>query len=149
MTFRSFVTGEDDELKSAYDVFHKAVVHEQGVVRNATLMTVQQLKPDATAAHQNAKDGLAVTQRLESNTKSLLADTTKISQTIESRISCALKEAITLQLRVYTGKDSVAEGEKILDWLSSLSFIEKQRNTFFKHHGATGQRLIDTSEFQT
>ena len=57
--FRNLVSGEDDELSTAYAHFHKMVEQEQGAVRNATLSTVGQIQ--------------AVTGRTDLNTKILMA----------------------------------------------------------------------------
>ena len=86
MTFRSLLSGEDDELKGAYDAFHKAMQHERRVETIATLVSVEQLRLDASTAYLNIEDGLAATQHLQSDTTTLLAETSKINNSINSEI---------------------------------------------------------------
>ncbi|MCJ1394650.1 hypothetical protein MMC18_007530 [Xylographa bjoerkii] len=129
IVFRSLASGEDDELKAAYDHFHKMVRREQGIVRNVIVSGVEQLKLDVDAAHADVKGGLAVTQRIGYDTKILLADAGKIYKSIE-------------------GKENSSERDSILNWLSSLDFHEKQKATFAKHQEGTGQWLLNANEFQ-
>ena len=84
--FRSLVSGEDDELKTAYDHFHKAVDREQGVVRNAILVGVEHLKQDTSDVHTDVRANLAVTECIDRNTKNVVAGTGRIHKYFESRI---------------------------------------------------------------
>lgn len=86
VVFRSLVSGEDDELKAAYDHFHKMVQQEQGIVRNAILAGVEQLKLDVGVARTDVRGGLTMTQRIDRDTKTILADTAKIHRSMESKI---------------------------------------------------------------
>jgi hypothetical protein len=82
--FRNLVSGEDDELSVAYARFHKMVEQEQGAVRNATLAAVRQLQNESTAIHAVVREGLAVTERTDLNTKTLVASTERLHRFLES-----------------------------------------------------------------
>jgi tellurite resistance protein len=66
------LSGQDSELKDAYERFHKMVDQENGAVRNATLRGVEQLKKEAGATHADVKLALATADRTEQNTKTVL-----------------------------------------------------------------------------
>lgn len=83
--FRNLVSGEDDELTSAYAHFHKMVEQEQGAIRNATLAAVEQLKKETSAMHTDVKVGLATTKRTDGNTKTLMASTGRMHKYLESK----------------------------------------------------------------
>ena len=83
--FRNLVSGEDDELSIAYTHFHKMVEQEQGVVRNATLAAVEQLKEKTGAMHIDVNVGLATAKRTESNTTALVATTGRMHECLESK----------------------------------------------------------------
>ena len=86
-TIRSLLSGEDDELKSAYDHFHKMVAREKGIMRNAILLGVEHLKVDASAVHADFKEGLAVTQRIDRNSRIFMTGTERIHKHLESKIA--------------------------------------------------------------
>jgi len=54
----TLVSGQDTELKAAYQHFHRMVQREQGIVRNAILKGVERVKLDATSVHAVATDNL-------------------------------------------------------------------------------------------
>lgn len=56
---RSLVSGEDADLKAAYDRFHKMVEREEGVVRNTTLVGVTDVKSGMHSAQEDLKAVLA------------------------------------------------------------------------------------------
>ena len=83
--FRSLVSGEDDELTTAYAHFHKMVEQEQGVTRNATLVAAEQLKKTASAMHADIRVGLATTERMDGNINTMMASTGRMHKYIESK----------------------------------------------------------------
>ena len=104
---RSLRSGEDDDLKMAYERFNKVVQREQDIVLNTTLVGVEtlklrtlsmhgdvmgslakvdQLQLDTTAIHTNVRDGLTITQRIDENIKSIMAGRRLINQDIESKL---------------------------------------------------------------
>lgn len=83
--FRNLVSGEDDELTTAYAHFHKMVEQEQGAVRNATLAAVEQLRKETSAMRTDVRVDLATTKRMEGNTKNLLASTGRMQIYLESK----------------------------------------------------------------
>ena len=83
--FRNLVSGEDDELATAYSHFHKMVEQEQGAIRNASLAAVEQLKQETGALHTDVKVALATTNRTDGNTKALMASTGRIHNYVESK----------------------------------------------------------------
>jgi hypothetical protein len=143
---RNLVSGEDDELTTAYTHFHKMVEQEQGAVRNATLAAVEQLKRESTAMHVDVREGLAVTERTDLNTKTLIASTERMHGYLESMR--VLRIYPLWCLSQFTGQEAALERDDILTRLSSLDFHEKQRDIFAKHHQGTGQWLLKTDEFQ-
>ncbi|PGH05438.1 hypothetical protein GX51_02962 [Blastomyces parvus] len=106
------LVSEDDELKNAYDHFHKMVDHEGGILRNATFAAVYELKRET--GQQNEK---------------LLDHAKRVHKHLE-------------------GREATLERDKILEGLSSLTFYEKQRDTFAKHHQGTGQWVLRAQKFQ-
>ncbi|KAB5560309.1 ankyrin repeat-containing domain protein [Coniochaeta sp. 2T2.1] len=54
-TLRSLVSGEDVELKSARDRFHKLVEREEGIVLNAILVGIAGLKSNVQSAHTDGR----------------------------------------------------------------------------------------------
>ena len=91
--FRNLVSGEDDELTTAYAHFHKMVEQEQGVVRNATLAVVEQVETKTSAVNADVKEVSATTKRTEGNTETLMAVSGRIHGCLESKNvsgSCSL-----------------------------------------------------------
>ncbi len=83
--FRNLVSGEDDELTTAYAHFHKMVEQEQGAVSNATLAAAEQLRKETSAMHTEVSVGLATAERTEGNTKTLMASTGRMHKCLESK----------------------------------------------------------------
>ncbi len=54
------------------------VQREQGIVRNTILAGVEQLEVNVGVAHTNVRGGLAMTQRIDRDTKTILADMVQI-----------------------------------------------------------------------
>jgi hypothetical protein len=58
-TFRSLVSGEDVELRTAQERFHKLVAREEGVVRNAMFVSVTEVKANVQSAQSEGQKGVA------------------------------------------------------------------------------------------
>lgn len=84
--FKNLVSGEDDELSKAYEHFHKMIAQEEGAVRNATLAAVIQLQKGSTSVHTAMREGFAVTDRIDLNTKALLVGTEHVQTYLASMI---------------------------------------------------------------
>lgn len=69
--FRALSSGEDDELTTAYARFHRAVAREEGVIRNATFVVVNQL---SKASAQNNRFLVEKTERVEKLLLSIMHD---------------------------------------------------------------------------
>ncbi len=82
--FRNLVSGEDDELSTAYAHFHKMIEQEQGAVKNATLAGIGQLQKEFTTMHIAVQEGLAITESMDWNTKTVMATTESLHQYQES-----------------------------------------------------------------
>jgi len=57
-TLRSLVSGEDVDLRAARDRFRKLVEREEGVVRNAILVSVTVVKSNVQSAHADGQKGV-------------------------------------------------------------------------------------------
>ena len=84
--FRNLISGEDDELSAAYAHFHKMVEQEQGAVRNATLVGIGQLQKQFNTMHAVVREGLAITERTDLNTKTTMVSTESLNKYLESMI---------------------------------------------------------------
>lgn len=62
---KALLSGEDSELKEAYENLRKAVEREKGVVRNCILLGVEQGKFHARAAVTGINENLALTERVD------------------------------------------------------------------------------------
>ncbi|KAL8919594.1 MAG: hypothetical protein Q9172_004922 [Xanthocarpia lactea] len=117
--FRNLVSGEDDELTTAYAYFHKTVEQECGAVRNATLAGVEQIKVQAMDLHSDVRHGLATMDINNENTRALIKSW-----------------------------EAIVERENLLDAISTLGFHDKQRDVYEKHHHGTGQWLLSDDRFR-
>ena len=63
------------------------VAREQGIVQNMILLGVEQLKVDASAVHADVRQGLAVMQQVDRNTKISVTGTGRIHKYLESKIA--------------------------------------------------------------
>ncbi|KAK3994869.1 ankyrin repeat-containing domain protein [Cladorrhinum sp. PSN332] len=166
--FRSLVSGEDAVLKSAYDRFHKMVEREEGVVRNAILVGITELKSDIRIA----QNGIAelklnvetmqtdVRSRLEGidgNLQSILTDARSglaVAQDMDGNLKSVpadirkMRNYLWNQEAGRAHQDIVEERDEILTWLSPLNFLEKHHAIFEKHHEGTGKWLLDSDPFQ-
>lgn len=61
---RNLISGEDDELKSAYARFHKAVEKEKGIIQNATLAVVTQHRKEYSQKNRTLVEKTEVMGRL-------------------------------------------------------------------------------------
>ncbi|MCJ1307667.1 hypothetical protein MMC25_001315 [Agyrium rufum] len=128
-TFRTLISGEDDDLKTAYETFHKMVEREQGIVRNATLASVEQMRHNAGTMQADVREGLVITESIVLSTKSIMARTQMLHTNLENQ-------------------EINSERDSVLAWLSSLDFTEKQRSIFAKHQKGTGEWLLSDNRFQ-
>lgn len=83
--FRNLVSGEDDELTTAYAHFHKMVEQEQRVVGNATLAVVEQVEKKTSAMNADIRVVSATTKRTDGKTETLMAVTGRIHGCLESK----------------------------------------------------------------
>jgi hypothetical protein len=81
------LAGEDDELKSAFDHFRKVVLREQGIVRNATLSGVRDLRLETGVLLAEVKQNQALSEHIDRNTDVMVADAGRIHQHFEGEIS--------------------------------------------------------------
>ena len=81
------LAGEDSELETAYASFHKMVEQEQGVVRNATLASVEQLRSETSTAQADMRTVLASSKRTEGNTEALIASNERIHEDMNSKVT--------------------------------------------------------------
>ncbi|KAF9768691.1 hypothetical protein IL306_013959 [Fusarium sp. DS 682] len=128
--FRALLSGEDSELKEAYENLRKAVEREKGVVRNCILLGVEQTKTHAQAAITRINENLTITQCIDHNLKSVMENSNRFNGYLETQ-------------------ETAHERQSLIKWLSSLDFRDKQRSVFSKHHGDTGKWLLESDEFQS
>lgn len=83
--FRNLISGEDEELATAYKTFHKMIDQERAAIGKATLLSVQQINNDTVAMRTDIGAALAATQRVEGQTESLMASTGQARNALESR----------------------------------------------------------------
>ncbi|KAH7216441.1 hypothetical protein BKA60DRAFT_65836 [Fusarium oxysporum] len=127
--FRALLSGEDSELKEAYENLRKAVEREKGVVRNCILLGVEQGKFHARAAVTGINENLARTERIDQKLEYVMEESKRMNGFLETH-------------------EVAVERESLIEWLSSLDFCDKQRSLFSKHHGDTGKWLLHSNEFQ-
>ncbi|KAI8724317.1 hypothetical protein NCS52_00000500 [Fusarium sp. LHS14.1] len=127
--FRALMSGEDTELKDAYDNFHKMVDRERGIVMNAILLRVEQTKNDTRTVVAGVTQNLALADRIDHNLRSIVDESHQMYRHFERH-------------------ETAFERQSIITWLSSLDFREKQRSVFSKRHHGTGQWLLDSVAFQ-
>ena len=88
----------------------------------------------------------AVTVRIEADTKALVARAGRIDD--QSDRECPSGYAFVVISETLQGQQANIYRNDLLNWLSSLNFIEKQEDVFTKCHPGTGQWLVMTTEFQ-
>ncbi|ORY61624.1 ankyrin repeat-containing domain protein [Pseudomassariella vexata] len=137
------LAGEDTELKEAHERFQKMVKLVQGVINNATLLGVHQIK-------DNMKNDRAITKRMDTNISSVMADTRK-TQTIAQRMDGSINTVMagTRRIEQYLeNEESAAERHNILQFLGEFNFHDKQRDVHAKYQEGTGQWLLQGVTFQ-
>ncbi|EMT70529.1 Ankyrin repeat domain-containing protein 50 [Fusarium odoratissimum] len=127
--FRALLSGEDSELKEAYENLRKAVEREKGVVRNCILLGVEKGKFHARAAVTGINENLARAERIDQKLEYVMEESKRTNGYLETH-------------------EVAVERESLIKWLSSLDFCDKQRSLFSKHHGDTGRWLLNSNEFQ-
>lgn len=80
------LAGEDSELKAAFEHLRKVVQREEGIVRNATLAGIQDLKIEVGDVHGGVKENLALTEQIGHNTDVIVARSGEIRQYLESEV---------------------------------------------------------------
>ncbi|RSL87145.1 hypothetical protein CDV31_016307 [Fusarium ambrosium] len=127
--FRALMSGEDAELKDAYDNFHKMVDRERDIVMNAILLRVEQTKNDTRTVVAGMNENLALADRIDHNLRCVMDGSRQMYRYFESQ-------------------ETASERQNIITWFSSLDFREKQKSVFSKRHHGTGQWLLDSVAFQ-
>lgn len=140
------LAGEDSELETAYANFHKMVEQEQGVVRNATLASVEQLRRETSTAQADMRTVLATSKRTEGNTEALIASNERIHENMNSKVT--FDNRLHLASKYVSGRETALERDQLLRKLSSLHFDDNQRDIFDRHLNGTGQWLLNTDKFQ-
>lgn len=140
------LAGEDSELGTAYANFHKMVEQEQGVVWNATLASVEQLRSETSTAKADMGTVLATSKRTEGNTEALIASTKRIHDDMNSKVTFDI--CLHLTSNYVPGREAALERDELLRKLSSLHFDDNQRDIFDRHLDGTGQWLLKTEKFQ-
>jgi len=87
--FRTLVSGEDAELKSAYERFHKTVEQEQDIVIKAILTGVEELKRENSAVHANIRTSLVLAERLDTHLGTAATGVRHICTYVESKVVCS------------------------------------------------------------
>jgi hypothetical protein len=88
--FQTLVSGEDDELSTAYEDFHKAVGRERGAVLNTTLAVVGQLEKGSTGIQADVRETLLIVERTDLNTRALMASTEQLNKSFCSMVAFQL-----------------------------------------------------------
>ncbi|KAL8853770.1 MAG: hypothetical protein Q9221_001413 [Calogaya cf. arnoldii] len=123
------MSGEDNELTAAYAYFHKMVEQEGGAVRNATYAGVEQLKLRVVDIHSDVQYGLAALDINNEHTRTLIHNTERVDDSLKHQ-------------------EAIVQREDILKAISTLSFLNKQRDVYEKHHHGTGQWLLTADKFR-
>ncbi|KLU88296.1 hypothetical protein MAPG_07283 [Magnaporthiopsis poae ATCC 64411] len=161
-TLRSLVSGEDVELRTALDRFHKLVEREEGVVRNAIFVSVTEVKSNVQSAHTSGQKGVAALGSgiAELKTEVQAAHTEvgtgvaelkldiEAAHTGVTNILTGISDNAQAILTNTTSQESSREREEILTWLSPLNYRNKQHAIFDKYHSGTVQWLMGSEPFQ-
>ena len=94
-TFRTLASGEDAELKVAYERFHKMVERAEAAVGSAVLVKVEQLNIKTSATHADVRTGLVFAERLATDLKTATTSIRQIQMSAEGR-SYAVLSPISL-----------------------------------------------------
>ena len=78
------MSGEDDELATAYTHFHKMVKQEEGAVRNATLVAVENLQIESATIRADVRANVVASGTLNEGLKALLSSANQ-SRTLSER----------------------------------------------------------------
>jgi hypothetical protein len=115
------VSGEDDELASAYNNFHQMVEREQRLIGTLTLVEVGE-------ANRSLKQSERVYKQLGS--------------TFSTRVPR------DISFSFISDRERVLEREDVLDGLSTHTFLATQKDKFGKHHDGTCQWVLSHKTFQ-
>lgn len=147
--FRALASGEDSELKDAYERFHRMVAREEGLVRNAILSNTEKTNTGLDGIHRDVNQSLTVSKQTNSMVESVadrmqdMQITLRGNLDVHDYITCVL-----LKLSV-TEQETASERENILKWFSEHDFRQIQLDVFSQHHKDTGYWLLDHPFFQT
>lgn len=97
MVLRALVYKEDKELKLAYDRFHKLVLQEHGVVRNAILTGIEGLKAESSLLQSNVKENLSLTRDISGDAKLMQKNTEYSRQAIEGKVLVSICSTTSLR----------------------------------------------------
>ncbi|KAL7936459.1 ankyrin repeat-containing domain protein [Trichoderma chlorosporum] len=129
-SLRTLVSSQDTELKSAYERFRKMIQQAHDIVSHATYAGVGQLISHSDQVDDKLKENMMFLQQIDNKTQSVVTTTAHIQKHLHDL-------------------ETAEERSKIISWISSLSFLTKQRETFAKYHKGTCQWLLNSGSFQT
>jgi len=118
---RNLVSGEDVELASAYNDFHKMVEREQSMIAMLTLV-------EGVEANRSLKQSERVYKQLGSTFSTWVPKDISFSFILD--------------------REAVLEQKDVLDDLSTHSFLATQKDKFGKHHDGTCQWVLSDKTFQ-
>ncbi|KAL7954774.1 ankyrin repeat-containing domain protein [Trichoderma compactum] len=128
-SLRTLVSSQDSELKTANENFRKRIQQARDIVSHATYAGVEQL-----ISHSDQMG-----RGLHTNTELLLQ--------IDNRTQSVINTTAHIQ-KHFSDIETAEERDKIIMWLSSLSFLTKQKDTYAKYHQGTGKWLLNSQSFQ-
>ncbi|KAK8092127.1 uncharacterized protein PG998_015140 [Apiospora kogelbergensis] len=123
-------TGQDEELKQATMEFKKRVRLGQNIILKATLANSLDIISITGTIQDGMSRSLAISQSMNKNIASVLGDTGQV-------------------IDLFERQENNEERNTIINWLSSLDYLGKQRDTFAKRHEQTGQWLLNHEQFNT
>ncbi|KAH7111654.1 ankyrin repeat-containing domain protein [Dactylonectria estremocensis] len=82
--FRALISGEDAELKDAYENFHKMVDRERGTVMNAILLRVEQTNNDTLTVVAGMKENITLADRIDHNLRSVMDGPRRMYRYVET-----------------------------------------------------------------
>ncbi|KAH0522614.1 hypothetical protein TsFJ059_006437 [Trichoderma semiorbis] len=128
-SFKTLVSSQDSELKTANENFRKSIQQARDIVSHATYAGVEQLMSRSYEMERGLNTNTGLLQQIDNRTQSVINTTAHIHKHL-------------------TDMETSEERGKIITWLSSLSFLAKQKDTYAKYHKDTGKWLLDSESFQ-
>ena len=116
---------------------------------NIILVRLETAKSDMLSPRADMEQNPVVSSRVDSNVLSIARESERLNKFLESKsaASAASSQSAMSDLGV-PDRDTAEERQDILAWISTLSFQEKQRNVFSKHHKGTREWLLQSPLFQ-